>query len=154
MKLGILSKIYRNTGSHGGPNWSEIDKVSDIAVKPTWKEGDGSTRSSRVEKMAKTMLALEITGKIRVSNTDANYIALWQAAHTDDVVDLLVLNGPMNENGVRGYRADFQVFSAPEDQAMNIVLFMDFTLKPAPSDNEPQKVVVSGGAPGYTDITA
>ncbi len=153
MKLGILSKVYRNTGTWGAPVWNEVTRISDLSVKPTWDKGDAGTRASRVKKSAKTMLGLTITGKIQVSDSDTHYQNFWDAAHTDGTMDLLILNGPMTTNGVRGYRAEWQCFDASEDQAMGNVLYMDFELEPAPTDNEPKKVKVTGGAPQYTDIT-
>ena len=153
MKLGIRAKLYRNTsGIFLSPTWEVIQHISDLSVNANWDEGEASTRASRIKKGAKTMMGLEFSGKVRVSNDDAGYIALWDAAHSDDVLDLLVLNGPLDENGVRGYRVECQVMSNTEDQALGNVLFMDFMLKPSPTSNEPKKAVVAAGAPVFSAV--
>lgn len=151
-KLGILSKVYRNTGTYGAPVWVEVTSISDLSVEANWDEGEASTRASRVKKTKKTMLDVPITGKIKVSDTDAAYIAFWNAAHSDDVLDLMILNGSSSTNGVRGYRGEFDVNTPKEDQGMGNVLFMEFSLKPSDSAEQFSKVVVSGGAPTFTAL--
>lgn len=152
MKLGVNSKMYLNTdGPNAGPSWSEVDKVSDLDVDPQWKEGDASVRDSRVEKSVKTLVGLVITGKIRVSDDDPLYIAFWEAAHSDEVLDLMILNGKKDVNGVRGYRIHCQVHGGKEDQAMPNVLFMEFTLKP--TIGEAKKVVIAAGNPVEYELT-
>jgi hypothetical protein len=156
-KLGIKARIYRNTsGNYGSPSFSAIHKVSDLAVNPAWDMSDADSRESRIKNKAKTMLDLTITGKVKVSNSDAGYIALWEAAHNDDALDLLILNGPMNENGTRGYRGFFQVNKPAEDQGLDKVLYMGFELMPADNeDDTPIKLaVVAGGTPVFSDLAA
>lgn len=152
-KLGINSKVYRNSGTYGSPTWDEVTCVSDLAVNAAWDEADGSSRAGRVKQMSKTLMGLEITGKALVSDAGADYLALWAAIHSDTPLDLMVLNGANDANGVRGYRADFHVFSGSEDQAMANQLYLDFVLKPAVSDNPVKYVVVTTGAPVFTSIT-
>lgn len=150
--LGVKAKLYRNTASYGSPTWTEITLVGDSSVNASWDEGDGSARVSRVKQVAKTMMGLELTAKVRVDLTDAGYLALMTALHSDTPIDLLVLNGPSTTNGVQGYRADFHVMSASEDQAMGNVIFKDFALKPSVSSNLAKKVTVAASAPVFTDI--
>lgn len=152
-KLGITSKVYRNTNIYASPTWVEMTCISDLAVNAAWDEADGSSRVGRVKQSAKTLMGLEITGKALVSDTAADYLALWNAIHSDTPLDLLILNGAKDSNGVRGYRADFHVFSGSEDQAMANQLYLDITLKPAVSDNPTKTAVVSAGAPAFTAIT-
>lgn len=152
-KLGVTSKLYRNTNTYGSPTWTEVTCISDLAVNAAWDEADASSRASRVKQQSKTMMGLEITGKAKVSDTDAGFLAIWAALHSDTPLDCLVLNGAKDSNGVRGYRCEFNVFSGNEDQAMANTPYLDFTLKPAASDNFAAYVVVSAGAPVLTTIT-
>ena len=150
--LAIQGKLYRNTAAYNSPTWAAIDLVADVQVNPAWDEADGSVRASRVKQFAKTMMGLEISARVRVDLTDAGYLALLGALHSDTPLDLMILNGDKTTNGVTGYRADFHVMSAGEDQSLGNVLFREFTLKPAVSSNDAQKVTVASGAPVFSDI--
>lgn len=152
-KLGVTSKFYWNTNVYASPTWVEMTCIADLAVNASWDEAEGSSRVGRVKQSAKTMMGLEFTGKAKVSDAGADYLALWNALHSDTPLDLLILNGAKDSNGSRGYRADFHVFSGSEDQAMANSLYLDFVLKPAVSDNPTKTAVVSAGAPVFTAIT-
>lgn len=154
MSLGILSKVYRNTGSYGSPTWTEVTLVSDVTVTPSWDKGDGSVRASRVKQSAKTQMGLEMSVKIRVDLTDAGYLAFLSGLHSDTLLDLMILDGPSTTNGVQGYRADFGVFSGSEDQSMGAVLYRDFSIEPGVSSNPAKSVTVSAGAPVFSNIAA
>lgn len=149
-KLGILAKVYRNTGSYGSPTWAEVAEIADLAVNPAWDEAEGGSRASRVKKTAKTMLGIEVTGRIKVQTSDAGYIAIRDAMYTDIPIDLLVLNGEDDENGAHGWRAEWHVFEGGEDQAMGNRLYMDFVLRVADTDNAVSYAEVSGGSPTFT----
>lgn len=153
-KLGINAVVYHNSGTYGTPVWDVISCVSDLAVNPAWDEADGSSRGSRVKASAKTQLGLEITGKLKVSDTDAGYEVFADALLSDEALDLMILNGDKTANGVRGWRGDFQVFSAVQDQAMANVLYDDIVLKPTVSDNPVKSVLVAAGAPTFGSIPA
>ncbi len=152
-KIGILARAYRNTGSYNSPAWTAMNGFSDLSVNPAWDKADASTRESRVKGGLKTMVDIAITGKYRVSNTDGNYLALFGAANDDTVLDLLILNGPLDQEGVRGYRMDAQVYSANEDQGLGVALYDEFSFSPYIFDNPPKLAVVgSGGAITYTAL--
>ena len=156
-KLGILARIYRNTsGNYASPTWTAMNGFSDAALRAAWDKADFSSRESRVKGGVKTQLDLGFTGKYKVSNTDANYLALWGASFDDSVLDLLILNGPIEDEGVRGVRYDAQIYSAGEDQGLGVALYDEFTIDPYIFDNEPCIAVVGagGGASSvvYTDL--
>lgn len=145
-KLGILAKLYyRSAGTYGAPTWTEISLISDLAVNPAWDKADASSRGSRVKKSAKTMLGLEFTGRLKKKPGDASYEAVMNALVSDDVLDVLILDGDKDTENNRGWRCDVQVHSANEDQAMANVLYEDITLEPACTDNEPKAVKVAAG---------
>lgn len=152
MGLGILSKTYRNTGTYGSPTWSEVTCISDLAINPAWDEADGSSRGSRAKQSGKTLMGLEISAKLRVSPGDENYEAFSDAVYDDTVLDLMILDGDDAVNDVRGWRADFHVFSAAQDQAMANVLYDDVVLKPAISANPTKSVLVTAGSPVFSAI--
>lgn len=151
--LGINAKLYwRSGGTYEAPTWSELSAVSDLAVNPTWDEGDASTRESRVKQSAKTMMGLEITGKIKKKINNAGYEAIMGALVTDQVLDVLVLDASKETVGARGWRLDAQVFNANEDQGLGTVQFEEISIKPC-LDTNPVKAVKVGPGPALTYAT-
>lgn len=142
--IGLNAKAYRNTNTYESPTWSEMTLISDLTVNPSWDEADASARESRIKQTVKTLMNLDINGRMKKKLGDDNYDALMDAMLSDDVLDLLILDGDRETENVRGWRADFQVFSANEDQAMGNVLFEEFTLKPSITEHNPKAVLVNG----------
>lgn len=154
VRLGIFSKLYLNQATYPSPDFetNEADLISDLSSNAAWDEGESSARRSQVKTFEPTMLALDLSGRLRVDHTDATYGILRDAFLQKTTLDLLVLNGAMTRNGSQGFRYDAKVFGFSEDQAMGNVLFNDITLKPCASDNDPKAVLVTAGAPVYSDI--
>lgn len=151
-RLGIISELHINEGSTETPDWTEADLVGDCSVNGDWNKGNSTARISRVDTEENTTLKLAITGNIRVESGDPAYEALRDAFVGDVVVDVLALNGPIDENGVEGWRFDGKVGSFSEDQNRDSVIFRSFTITPCASDNLPQFVRIAGGVPVYSDI--
>lgn len=154
--LGPKAKLYRNTGSYGSPVWASLDLVSDLSAKGNWDMAEGTTRSSRGKVYGKTLLDIEVSGKVREDLTDAGYLLLARQLNSDTALDMLVLDGPSTTTGQRGFRAWWHVSADEQDQGLGVVVFDAFTLKPAiPTDgNYPQSVEVVASAPVYTAIGA
>lgn len=144
-KLGIKSVLYRNTGTHGSPTWTAVTAIADLQQETTWDTADASSRASRIKKNAKTMLGLSWSGRLKKKPGDAGYEALMNALVSDEVLDLLILDGPATEVNSRGWRCDCQVTAANEDQAMANALYEDITITPCDSDNEPKAAKVGAG---------
>lgn len=153
-RLGIDSKVYRNTGTYGSPTWTEISLVRDVQVNPSWGRADSSSRASKVMSEVKTQLTVAFTLSVKVSLTDTGYIALMDSfVDSDGVLDLMIINGTNTTNGVEGWRFDAGVFTASEDQSIGNTLYRDFEVGPSGhATNAPKRVVVSGGAATFADI--
>jgi hypothetical protein len=151
-RLGILSVLYVNDGTYGAPSWVEIDLISDLAVNPTWNEGESTVRRSRIQTFEETTMALDLPGKLRVDRTDAGFLKMEEAFLNGTQLDFLTLNGASNQERSAGFRFDGKIFSFSEDQAMGAVLFKDFTVKPSASVNIPKIAVVTGGVPVFRDF--
>jgi hypothetical protein len=151
-KIGILAVAYLNTGSYSTPTWVAVTSISDWKVGAKWDEGEASTRLSRMKLAIKTMVGIEISGKLRAANSgDATYTTIRAALVTDAQLDMMILDGPSGTNGVNGFRADFQVFDGSQDQGLNAVVFDEVTFKPSPNtDGNYNSVLVSGSAPVFT----
>lgn len=153
-KLGLKCKAYRNTNTFASPTWSAINCISDFQVAPKWDEAEASSRETRLKLALKTLLGLEITGKLRASDAnDANYTAIVAAITGDQQLDLMILNGASTTDGVTGFRASFQLFDATEDQGLGSVVYDQVVLKPSPNtDGNYFTVLVGSGAPAYNAI--
>ena len=145
-KIGLNAKLYwRSAGTYGSPTWTEVTLLSDVTVSPTWEEADASARESRIKQVVKTMLALEVTGRMKKKIGDAAYLAFMNAMLSDGTLDLLVLDGDKAVEGNDGWRCDWQVFNANEDQSMSNALYIDVTLKPSITTNPALAVRVGPG---------
>lgn len=142
--LALKAKILRNTGTHGSPNWSECDLFENVQVNPSYDKADANYRGSRAKREENTLMGLEITGRLKVKSDDANYTAFEDAYVASSAIDLLILNGPDDEPGVSGWRADFGIRSFNEDQSIGNVLYKEVTLTPADTDNEVVAVRIEG----------
>lgn len=147
--IGILSKLYYNTGTYGSPTWTEVTAIGDLAINPVWEEADISTRGSRVRSMKKTIMAIEITGTLKKVPGNSVYADFVDALMSDDLVDILVLDGASTANDTRGYRMDVQVFSGNDDQSLAGGGFLELTLKPNQDTNPVKAVLVTGGSPTF-----
>ncbi len=147
--LGVNSKLYYNSATYGTPTWVEVSLIADLAVNPQWDERDVSSRGSRVKSMKKTMLGIEVTGTLKKKPGDTVYGKFVDALMSDDTLDVLVLDGPRDQNNVRGYRFDAQVHQGNDDQSLAGGGFLDIVLKPLQDTNPAKAVLVTGGAPTY-----
>lgn len=158
-RIGVLSGAYYNDGSYGSPDMEEIKCVGDLAVNPSYAEGDASTRDTRVALTETTQAMIEITGRIKVSADNAAYEAILAAFLNDTPLDFLFLNGKIDVGDSHGFRFWGKVFALGEDQALGNVLYRDMTIKPCvPPDMAqiPQHARVSndGTTVTYADIGA
>jgi hypothetical protein len=131
-----------------------ITCISDFQVAPKWDEADANSRETRLKLAFKTLLGLEVSGKLRSSNVnDATYTTIIAAITGDTQLDLMILNGGSTTNGVTGFRASFQLFDATEDQGLGAVVYDQVVLKPTPNvDGNYNTVLVASGAAAFTAI--
>lgn len=153
-KLGLSCKAYLNVGNYGTPNWSAITCISDWKVSAKWDEGDASTRESRLKLALKTLAGVEVSGKMRSSNSgDTNYTTIKTALMADTQLDVMILDGTSTTNGVTGFRFACQVFDGSQDQGLGQVVFDEVMLKPVPNtDGNYNTVLVTAGAAAFTAV--
>lgn len=151
-KLGINCKAFRNTATYEAPTWSEMTNISDLTIAQSWDTADANARESRIKQALKTLFDVSVTGKFKKRPLDANYEAIMDALIGDPgIIDLLVLDGPIDEEGVRGWRFDAQVTTGGEDQGLTVALYEDITFMPNLADHNPLAVRVdSGGGLTYS----
>ena len=154
-KLGINSKAYyRSTGNFGTPTWTELSGFGDMAVNAAWDVADAATRASRVKSEVKTMLGLEVTGRLRSEDASAAYNAVFDAfLSTTSNIDIMVLDGSSSSNGARGFRFEAIAKQANQSQGLQDSLFLDMSFTPdAFSGNSYQSVLVTAGSPAFTNL--
>lgn len=144
--FGINARVYRNTGTYEAPTWTHVDIISDLTYSRAPEVTEFYIRRSRIKYKVKTGIDFSITGTL-LAELDGTEYEVWDdAMDGDDVLDLLILNAPIETVGARGIRADFQVGGADENQGPTAVIMPSFTLNVYPTDHAPQKadVQVSG----------
>jgi hypothetical protein len=145
-KIAINAVIYLNTATFASPTWVAVSLVGDVTVTPAWDMGEANTRGNRLKQKVKTMLDITVSAKVRADDADTSYDTLWEAAHNDTVLNMLVLDGPLTKQGARGYWMDFQVAKSSQDQSLGSVIFTEFEFTPTPSVNAQNRVVVGTGS--------
>lgn len=151
-RRGIDCCAYVNTATYEAPTWTECDFINDFNVNNADDFADANSRASAIKKGVKTMKDLSFTGTLLdpgAANTA--YDAIIAAINGTTVIDVMVLNGPSTTNGVRGWRADCQVTQGNQDQSTGVVLYDEIEIKPYPSTNPVKKVLVTSGAPVFTN---
>jgi hypothetical protein len=132
-RLGILSRLYINLNASSlTTNFQVLNLISDCVVNAPWEEGDASARLTRAKLTEPTMMALEVTGKIRVRHAeqDPAFVRMRDFYYRDLSFDVMVLNGLLTENDSEGFIFPAKVFNWSEDQSLGTVLYKDFSLKP------------------------
>jgi hypothetical protein len=130
MRLGITSKLYFNSSTYDAPAWLELNLISDLNVTSNWDEDESSTRASRAKTLEPTIMALELSGKVRKEILNTPFLMMRAAFNTAGVLDVMVLDGAIGTTGSDGFRFVAKVFAFAEDQSLGKVIFKEFTLKP------------------------
>lgn len=133
---GVECKVYLNTGTYEAPTWAEFLCVKDTTISLDFGEVDATCRGGGGTKQsAVTLTSLEVSGGAIKEKLDPTFLAMEAAAWAKTVVDVLVLDGPRLSADSDGYRFDGQLFTWNENQPIEDIVTVDFTLKPARSLN-------------------
>jgi hypothetical protein len=163
-RLGVDAKLYFSTAwdsdaetGYDAPTFQEQPRISDLTSDNDWNSAPAGDRGQGMDVTVKTTAKVAITGKIRVDDNDPGYNALCDAyLNRDESMDVMVLNGPSDSNGARGFRGLFACHKLAEPQTMGDALYRDFSLMPLPVDAATpfQSVLVTDGAPVFTTAFA
>ena len=145
-KLALKAQFMLNSGTFASPVWSNVSLVGDATVSPDWEKADASIRGQRLVQNVKTMLGLSFSAKVRADDTDINYGTIWSAANNDTILNVLILDGPLSQQGPRGYWIDVQVFKNTQDQGLKNIIYTDFEFMPTPSVNQQSSVVIGASS--------
>lgn len=134
--LGRNAKLYwQSGGTYEAPVWVENSLISDLSDTFDWTEAPASARESVIEQALKAMANLEVTFMMKAKPEDASYEAFMNAAISNaltstGLLDILCLRGSKETVGARGWRFDAQVFSASDDQGLQVTIYESMRLKP------------------------
>lgn len=153
LRRGITAKTYYNLGTYGSPTWTNIPSINDWTVTAEWDTAEANSRATRVKLNAKTLLGLEVSGKLLATDNDPARAAIRAALLTDAVIDVMILDGDSATNGNSGFRFDAIVTAGTQDQGLGVVINDEIKLMPALTVNVPQSVMIASAAPVFTPLT-
>ena len=145
VRRGIDAALYRNLGTYAAPNWSEVGNLRDVTVNMEKDEADATMRENNGwAASVGTLKKGSVDGQLAVKKTaDAHFAAFRDSYENSTPIELLILNGPIDEVGVTGRRATFECMSFTENQPMTDIQTADVSLKIAPSDHAPEEYEVT-----------
>lgn len=148
----VNAGFYRNTGTYGTPTWTEVDIIRDVAdAGQKWDFADASSRASRAKLFGKTLIDVSGTLSARADPADAGYQAIFTASVTTTPIDVMILDGDIATEGVKGKRLHAG-FSMGQDQSIGNIIYTEFEYKPMyHSDGVPKYVEMGASStPTYT----
>lgn len=146
-KLGIDSAAYLNNGNWDNPDWSELDFISDLTENTDWDSAEIVIRRSLAKQGAKTVVDVGVSCKMLREPENPDYQSILNALRTRDTVDILILDGPIDEVGSEGVRFIAQVTKGGGSQNTSEALFRDIVFMPYP-DADPAH------SPQWADVGA
>ena len=112
--------------------------------------GDASSRQTKAKLYKKTQIDVGAQVVARADDADAGYQFLYDNHWLDVPQDVLVLDGPLTEEGAAGVRFHANVSFAGVSQGAGDVQYGTFDLKPAYSALGVPKVVDVGASSSLT----
>lgn len=144
-RLGLDAKLYWNDGNYGSPDWQEMDNVKDLTLNLETAEADVTTRGNNGWRAT---LATLKDGTVEFQSVDdpddVNLEAFFEAWLNKTQIECLVLNGPVETAGSRGWRITFMVTKFSTEQPLENAQMVSISLKPTYADHAPERYVVPG----------
>lgn len=152
---GVGSRSYYNTGTYGTPTWTAVGLVKDDPETSPWDMVEAGSKATKAKLYAKARRDIGFQLVIRADPADTAYNAIADAAETQTtLVDMMILDGPVTQEGCRGQRAEFHVNPVSKPKEIDGVVYVTFDLKPGWSSNGYPKSVKmgSGSTPTFTEL--
>lgn len=151
VKPGAGGRVYRNTGTYGSPTWTAQNFVKDCTPAMPWDMAEAGARETRAKLYGKTRADLGAQITMRADNLDAGYLAFIDAAFSPTTtLDLLILDGLISAEAVRGFRFHALVNLTGQPQEIDTNIYDSFDLKPGYSTEGFPSTVVMGAASAPT----
>lgn len=155
VKPGAAGRVYRNSGSYGSPTWVAVNLVKDATPSMPWDMVEAGARETRAKLYAKARADLSVQLVVRADDADTGFNALADAAVSPTtLLDLLVLDGLISVEGVRGFRAHWNVNLTGQPQDIDNVIYDTFELKPGWNSAGYPSTVIMGATstPAFTAL--
>lgn len=142
---GLECKVYVNTSTatdpYADPTWTLWPCVRGTTLNLEFDEADATCRGSGGMKQSVSTLGnLEVTGDAIKDKDDPSFLAMQSAVNAQTVLDVLVLDGPKASADTDGWRLPVQIRSWTENQALDDIVTIDFTMKSARTLHAPTPV--------------
>lgn len=153
VQLGIDGEVYRNAGTFGSPTWTAVSLVRNVSSGMVWNMADASIRATAAVLQAKTQVAISGSIEVRADPADAGYQVLFDASRGRTPADLMILDGPITQEGCKGVRGHMNL-NFEQDQNINDVIYTRFAFSPAwHADGYPSYVEMgASSAPTFTQF--
>lgn len=116
---GRLCKAYVNTGTYASPTWLLLKYLQDLETPMEKGKIEIADRSSSWDKVAPGNKAGRVTFTYRKRRgADAGFDKLLDAFVDDSILDVLVLDGAVDESGAMGWRLPVGVYEAGGKQPL------------------------------------
>jgi hypothetical protein len=153
-KPGVKCVAYRNTGTYGTPTWTPLTCIKDANVAKPWDLSEASVRATRVKLYAPAQVDFAVSITVKCDNVDTGYKALNAKTVDATVLDMLILDGPLTDEGAEGVRAHWHVSDTGQDQSIGVgATYKTLDLKPGFS-TEGWPMAVAVGAASAITMTA
>lgn len=141
-KVGLDCRAYYNaSGDWNSPDFRHVASATEVSLNLETGEADISTRGSTWRKRLATLLDATITITAYFDNSAA--IAAFRAAYLSrSAIEVLILDGPIEQEGAEGLRAVCQVMSFNRGEPLEEGVTVEITLQPTVASHEPEWYVV------------
>lgn len=143
-RIGLECKLFYNTGTYGSPTWVEAVNVRDLTMPLAKGEADTSRRGKKFRTRRGTLLDLSFDFNLIQEDGDAFRAALLDSVLNNTPIELLALDGDVDEVGSEGWRATCEIFKNDRTEALEDAVMYDYSAKPTDSDNDPEWYEVEG----------
>lgn len=107
LRIGLKSKLYRNTGTYASPTWDEVSNVKDLSLDLSANEADAGTRGNGGwAAVVATVKEAEVTFDMLWDPDDTDLQAFRDAYLNGSTIEVAVLDGvigntPADAQGLR-----------------------------------------------------
>jgi hypothetical protein len=150
---GFDATLCYNSGSYSTPTWVVLDNIRNVKMPLAKVSFDSTTRRSKNWKTKNgrtkdVSISFEMLNAKVINGTtvtyEANVAALWTAWKSNSPIEVMSVDGPLNESGHEGVRFMAMVEKMDRDEKNEGEIFFSVVLVPTFSANAPAYVVTTG----------
>lgn len=147
-RAGIVGQTYLNVGTYDTPEWYQVKILHDLTIEVTATEIQVRNKGSRYVKYLMGLEDAPIDTEYDWAPEDQAFQKMHEAHYKRTYLDLVFLDGKINQVGATGFRGDFLVTKWGDSQPLDDAEVLTAALRlAAESPNEPGPVkVMTGGA--------